>query len=76
MFYYDMYAFYAVGRKAICNGPEGNMIWAGRHCVMGLKAICYGSEGISLWAGRRYVLERKVEAWKGVYVVGILGVSH
>ena len=60
-FYADMYAYYAVGRKAICYGPEGNMLWP---------------EGIALGAGRRYVLDRKVVAWKGVYVVGILGVSH
>ena len=44
-FYADMYAYYAVGRKAICYGPEGNMLWAGRHCVMGRKAICFRPEG-------------------------------
>ena len=38
--------------------------------------LCYGPEGNMVWAGRQYVLDRKVVAWKGVYVVGILGVSH
>ena len=38
--------------------------------------LCYGPEGKMLWAGRQYDLDRKVVAWKGVFVVGILGISH
>ena len=61
------------------------MLWAGRR-------ICYGPEGVVMWTVRlawvgpeglpsrdgsplRH-MDRKVRAWKGVYVVGILGVSH
>ena len=69
MFCYVMYAFYVMGRKATCYGPEGNMLWAGRQYVMGRKALRYRPEGDMFW-------DRKVVAWKGVYVVGILGVSH
>ena len=50
-----------MGRKAICYGPEGNMLRAGRQYVMGRKAIM-------LRAGRQCIVDRKVRAWKGVYV--------
>ena len=54
MFCYDRYACYAVGRKAICYGPEGNMLWAGRQYDMGRKALRYGPEGDMFWTGRSW----------------------
>ena len=33
--------FMPVGRKAICYGPEGDMLWAGRRYVMGRKAYMW-----------------------------------
>ena len=45
MICYVMYAFYAMGRKAICYGPEGNMLWAGRQYVWTGRS----------WPGRAYM---------------------
>ena len=63
MFCYDRYTCYAVGRKAICYGPEGNMLWAGRHYVMGRKALYVVGRKALLCGPEGHGLERRMCAF-------------